>query len=90
MPQSSGAEVARRVAEGRAEVGLTLIGEIVPIAGVRIAGPLPAPIDNDTTYSAAVAAASEERSMALDFIAALTTPATRKVWQAAGFDLPSA
>ena len=88
MPQPSGAEVARRVAEGKAEIGLTLIGEIVPIAGVTVAGPLPSPHGNETTYCAAVSAASEERAAAEAFIAALTRPATRDIWKAAGFDLP--
>jgi len=87
MPQQSGAEVARRVAEGKAEIGLTLVGEIVPIAGVTIAGPLPPPIGNDTTYAAAVCAASTERAAAQVFIAALTVPETRAIWHAAGFEL---
>jgi molybdate transport system substrate-binding protein len=34
MPQKNGAEVARRVAEGAAEIGMTLMAEIAPIAGV--------------------------------------------------------
>jgi molybdate transport system substrate-binding protein len=89
MPQQSGAEVARRVAEGKAEIGLTLIGEIVPIAGVTVAGPLPAPLGNDTTYCAAVSATSVERAAAQAFIAALTTPDTRATWQTAGFDMPT-
>jgi molybdate transport system substrate-binding protein len=88
MPQQSGAEVARRVAEGKAEIGLTLIGEIVPIAGVTVAGPLPAPLGLGTTYCAAVSAASTERAAAVAFIAALTAPAARPIWQAAGFDMP--
>jgi molybdate transport system substrate-binding protein len=88
MPQQTGAEVARRVAEGKAELGLTLIGEIVPIAGVTIAGPLPSPLGNDTTYRAAVSAGSDERAAAQAFITALTAPTTRKIWQEAGFDLP--
>jgi molybdate transport system substrate-binding protein len=89
MPQQSGAEVARRVAEGKAEIGLTLIGEIVPIAGVTIAGPLPPPLGQSTTYCAAVSAASVERAAAAAFIAALTAPAARAIWQAAGFDMPN-
>jgi molybdate transport system substrate-binding protein len=88
LQQQSGAEVARRVAEGKAEIGLTLIGEIVPIAGVTVAGPLPAPLGNDTTYCAAVSTACGERAAAVALIAALTAPETREVWKAAGFDLP--
>ena len=43
MPQKTGGEVAARVAEGEAEIGLTLVAEIVPITGARVIGKLPAP-----------------------------------------------
>ena len=58
MPQQSGGEVANRVANGEADIGMTLIAEIVPIQGARVIGPLPAPLGNDTTYAAAVMAAA--------------------------------
>ena len=58
MPQQSGGEVANRVANGEADIGMTLIAEIVPIQGARVIGPLPAPLGNDTTYAAAVTAGS--------------------------------
>ena len=54
MPQKSGGEVASRVAEGKADLGLTLIAEIVPIEGARVIGKLPAPFGNDTTYAAGI------------------------------------
>lgn len=85
-PQKTGAEVARRVAEGSAELGLTLIGEIVPIAGVRVIGKLPPPLGNTTTYTAAIMAHSSDRATAAAFIAALTDPATQPLWEAAGFE----
>jgi molybdate transport system substrate-binding protein len=88
MPQTSGGEVARRVAEGRAELGLTLIAEIVPVEGVRVIGKLPPPLGNDTTYTASVSATCAVPHAASAFIAALADPATRAVWQAAGFELP--
>jgi molybdate transport system substrate-binding protein len=88
LPQQTGAEVARRVAEGKADFGLTLMGEIAPIEGVWIGGPLPPPLDNDTTYCAAVAAASAAKDAGAAFIRALTQPSTRETWKAAGFDLP--
>ena len=88
MPQQNGGEVARRVAEGSAELGMTLIAEIVPIAGARVIGPLPAPLGNDAVYSAAVAAGSDAVDAGRAFIAALTRPETRAQWQAAGFELP--
>jgi molybdate transport system substrate-binding protein len=88
MPQQNGGEVARRVAEGSADIGMTLIAEIVPIPGARVIGPLPAPLGNDAVYSAAVSANSDAVDAARAFIAALTQPDTRTLWRAAGFELP--
>jgi molybdate transport system substrate-binding protein len=88
MLQSSGVEVAKRVVEGKAELGLTLSGEIASVQGAVIAGPLPAPLGNDTTYRAAVSSESTERAAAQAFIAALTAPSTRNTWKAAGFERP--
>jgi molybdate transport system substrate-binding protein len=85
-PQQSGAAVAECVARGEAELGITLVPEIVPIKGARVIGKLPAALADDTTYTAAVAAGSAAPSVAADFIAALARPATREVWQAAGFE----
>jgi len=87
MPQQSGGEVARRVANGEAEIGMTLIAEIVPVAGARVLGPLPPPLGSATTYGAAVIAASKARGAALAFIAALKRPEQRTVWTLAGFEV---
>lgn len=89
MPQQNGGEVARRVAEGSADLGMTLIAEIVPIAGAHVIGPLPAPLGNDAVYSAAVSAQSQAVEAAQAFIAALTRPDTVPTWKQAGFELPS-
>jgi molybdate transport system substrate-binding protein len=88
LPQQSGVEVAKRVVEGKAEFGLTLSGEVASVAGAVIAGPLPPPFGQDTTYCAAVMAASGANDEALAFIAALTRPDTRATWSRAGFELP--
>jgi molybdate transport system substrate-binding protein len=86
LPQKTGAEVAARVAEGTADLGLTLIAEILPIKGARVIGKLPAPLGNDTTYAAAVSAGACDRAAAAAFIAALARTGTRDLWQAAGFE----
>jgi molybdate transport system substrate-binding protein len=87
MPQQNGGEVARRVAEGKADIGMTLTAEIVPIAGVRAIGPLPKPLGSDTTYCAGVMATSNARGAALDFIAALKRPDRHTIWKDAGFEV---
>lgn len=88
MLQSSGVEVAKRVVEGKAELGLTLSGEVASVQGAVIAGALPMPLGQDTTYCAAVSAASAAKDAAQAFIAALTAPVTRETWKAAGFERP--
>jgi molybdate transport system substrate-binding protein len=87
MPQQSGGEVATRVANGEADIGMTLIAEIVPIKGARVIGPLPAPLGNDTTYAAAVTAGSAARDAGQAFIRALTQSSARGAWETAGFKL---
>ena len=88
MPQKSGGEVATRVAEGQADIGLTLIAEIVPISGVRVVGKIPPPLGNDTTYAAGISTGCADPAAAAAFIAALAQPAEREVWTAAGFERP--
>jgi ABC-type molybdate transport system substrate-binding protein len=76
------------VVEGKAELGLTLSGEVASVAGAVIAGPLPKPLGQDTIYCAAVSATSVVKEAAKAFIAALTAPATLQTWKAAGFERP--
>jgi molybdate transport system substrate-binding protein len=85
MPQKNGAEVARRVAEG-AEIGMTLMAEIAPIAGVTIIGPLPAPLGHGASYAAGVSTRSSDIDAARAFVAHLVHPDGRKAWQTAGFE----
>ena len=86
IPQKSGAEVASRVAEGTADLGLTLIGEIAPIKGARVIGKLPPPYGQDTTYAAGVMSGAGDRAAASAFIAALAAPTTQPVWTSGGFE----
>src|SRR5262245_9578422 len=86
MPQQSGGEVAARVADGEADLGMTLIAEIVPVKGARVLGPLPPPLGNDTTYCAAVMAGSHAGGAARTFIAALKRSDRHATWTDAGFE----
>jgi molybdate transport system substrate-binding protein len=89
LPQKNGGEVAARVAEGKADFGMTLAAEIVPVQGARVLGPLPAPLGNDTAYSGGVVVASTMADVGRAFIAALKAPGARGRWEAAGFTLPN-
>ena len=85
--QQNGVEVARRVVEGKADLGLTLSGEVASVEGAAIAGPLPPPYGQDTTYTAAVSAGCAARDAARALIAALTGLDARDTWRKAGFEV---
>jgi molybdate transport system substrate-binding protein len=85
MPQQNGGEVASRVAEGKAAIGMTLAAEIAPIKGVRVIGPLPAPLGLEAAYVAGVMKVSQAQDAARELIHALTRPTTRELWREAGF-----
>ena len=78
--------MAETVARGEAELGITLIPEILPVKGASVIGKLPAALADDTTYTAAVSAGSSVPEAGSAFIAALVRPAARDIWQAAGFE----
>jgi len=87
LPQQTGAEVAKRVVEGKADFGLTLSGEVASVPGAVIAGPLPPPFGQDTVYCAAVTAGSKEPEAAAALITALRRRDTQAMWTKAGFEM---
>ena len=78
--------MAAPVAEGRAEIGTTFISEVLPVKGVKVVGPLPGELHNANTYTAAIPAGSASREAAAALLRALTDPATRARWSAAGLE----
>jgi len=89
MPQQSGGEVARRVAEGIADIGMTQLSEMLVVPGISVVGALPAPLGNDTVYRAAVRADSAHADAARAFVAMLIAPEARRLLVRAGFEPPA-
>jgi molybdate transport system substrate-binding protein len=85
---SGGIEVSRFVAEGKAEIGVTLISEILPVKGARFAAPLPGSLQLWTVYASAIPASSSQPNAARAFVNALTSPALAARWRAGGFEPP--
>jgi molybdate transport system substrate-binding protein len=81
---TGGNDAAAKVANGEAELAVVLISEI-HAKGAKLAAPLPEPLQLWTVYSAAIPASSAEPDHARAFIAALTAPAMREHWTAAGW-----
>jgi len=83
-----GGYVADLVASGEAEVAVHQISEIVPVKGVVLVGPLPAEIQNLTTYSAGLGAAAKDAAAAKALIDYLAGPTAAPILKARGMEKP--
>jgi molybdate transport system substrate-binding protein len=83
-----GGYVAELIANGEAEIGIHQISEILPVAGVSLAGPLPDGIQNYTIYAAGIGASAKELAAAKAFMDWLASPETTAVLKARGMDRP--
>ncbi len=70
-----GFPVARLVAEGKAEIGLQQLSELAGVDGVEVVGPLPAGMQLDTVFAAAICARSPRPQEARAFLGFLGSPA---------------
>jgi molybdate transport system substrate-binding protein len=77
--------VAARVANGEAAIGLHQMSELLPVPGVTIVGPVPAPYQKTTTYSAGVSARSYQVPAAKSFVAFATSGEAKAVFRSKGF-----
>lgn len=83
---TGGNDAAAKVARGEADMAVVLISEIGEAKGAKLAAPLPEAIQLWTVYSAAIPASSTDPANARAFVAALTGPALRPRWTAAGWE----
>jgi molybdate transport system substrate-binding protein len=74
------------VAAGKADIGIFNISEIVPVKGVTLVGPLPAELQSNIVFSAAIPNSNAAPGPAAAFIKRLADPAARRVWQNAGLE----
>jgi molybdate transport system substrate-binding protein len=80
---------AEMVAEGKAELGVTQISEILPIAGVEVAGPLPPEVQQITAFPAAISTAAKAPDAAKALLKFLASPEAAKVMKSKGLDPPA-
>jgi molybdate transport system substrate-binding protein len=69
-----GSQVAAAVAKGDADIGITFISEMAPNKGVKIVGPLPAAIQSETVYTAAIPVGAANADAARAFLQMMTGP----------------
>jgi len=77
--------VVEPVARGDIEIGIQQITEILPVAGARLVGPLPEPLQKITVYTAALGAQAHEVAAAQAFLAYLCGGPAKAVFSSKGF-----
>jgi molybdate transport system substrate-binding protein len=82
---AQGGYIVEPVGRGEVELGIHQMSEILPVKGVKLAGPLPPQLQKYTTYVAAPIAQSRR---VLDFIDYLTGPQARARLAPAGYTEP--
>jgi molybdate transport system substrate-binding protein len=80
----------QRVADGKSEIGLFNISEILPVRGAKLVGPLPSDLQNYLTFSAALLAPSASNGPAFDLLRGLADPSSALTWKNNGFERLSA
>jgi molybdate transport system substrate-binding protein len=84
--ETDGEQVSEFVAEGKVELGLIVIPNIMSVPGAELVGPLPAAINSVVMFTAGVSAASPNHEAARALIRLLKSPEARPVIQAKGND----
>jgi molybdate transport system substrate-binding protein len=81
-----GIPVATLVARGTAELGFQQWSELLSAAGIDVLGPMPAPIQIVTTFSAAVGALSQQPDDARALLAFMASPESADVKRRRGME----
>ena len=79
-----GSDVAEAVAKGEAELGVTLISEILPVAGVALGGELPPDIMAPTVIHAFLVSGAKNAETAKVFLEFLRSPEASRIIEAKG------
>jgi molybdate transport system substrate-binding protein len=83
-----GGLAAEAVVDGRADLVVHQISEIVAVPGVEMVGPLPGEIQSETVYAGAVGSGSATPDAARAFLAALSGPGMQPMLLAKGMMSP--
>lgn len=84
----SGGYVTEPVGRGEIELGIHQISEILPVKGVKLAGPLPPALQKYTVYVAVPVSSSGKGPVVSQFIAYLTGAQARERLAQAGYTAP--
>jgi molybdate transport system substrate-binding protein len=82
----SSGTVGEALARGEAEIALQQISELLPVAGIKVVGPLPSEVQLVTVFSAGTFTSAVEPRAARMLVEQLTTNAARPVYTAKGLE----
>jgi molybdate transport system substrate-binding protein len=88
MQYGQGGTIVTPVGEGKVELGLHQISEILPVKGVKLVGPLPEALQKWTLYTAAMTPDSRSAEAARELIAFLGSAQAEPVYLKKGFVKP--
>lgn len=88
MIMGPGSDVAQAVAKGEADMGVTLISEILPVSGAMLGGELPAEIMPPTVMHAFQVSGAKNPETAKKLLAFLKSPEARKAIEEKGMKPP--
>jgi molybdate transport system substrate-binding protein len=84
----SGEPVAAVVARGEAEIGLQDVSELIHVPGITYVGPIPAELDRNSSYAAAVSGKANEPEVAMALIRLLASHEAESIILKVGLTLP--
>ena len=82
--ETDGEMVSELVAEGKVELGLIVVPNIMSVPGAELVGPLPKEINSIVMFTAGVSAASPNQQAARELIKLLKSPEAKPVIQGQG------
>jgi molybdate transport system substrate-binding protein len=82
----TGAESVQKMVAGEADIAISFISEILPIRGAKLVGPLPAAVQNPSSYAGAIGAASANPQAARALLAAMQNAESHHVMMDAGLE----
>jgi len=77
-----------RVADGSAEMIMTLVSEILPAKGVQLVGPLPWDVQHYVNFAAGISAANKDANAAKRLMKFLASPAAGPALKSMGMERP--
>jgi molybdate transport system substrate-binding protein len=80
------AEVGVVVANDEAEIGVHIIQELMPVAGIEIVGPLPGDLQDTIVFSVAIMTGTKDTAAAKALVDFLRAPESAKVIKAKGME----